>query len=85
MRAIPRRSLMPELKPPSWLDLESVYPLTSKTVEGKPIDDGKPTVETITSLSPDTIKREYPQYVVKLSARREGMKLRHALEITKGK
>jgi SOS-response transcriptional repressor LexA len=72
-------------KSPSWLELESVYPLTSKTAKGKPIDDGKPTVETITSLSPDTIKRKYPEYVVKLSDRREGMKLRNALKIAAGK
>jgi hypothetical protein len=56
---------------PSWLELESVKPL--------------PKIEEITSLSVDTIEREYPQYVVKLSPRRKGMKLKHALEIARGR
>jgi hypothetical protein len=64
-------------KSPSWLELESVIPLASK--------DEKPTVETITSLSPDTIKRKYSEYVVGLSDRRQGMKLRNALKIANGK
>lgn len=57
---------------PSWLELESVKPL-------------KPDVEKITSLSSDTLKRHYPDRVVKLSPRREGMKLRDALAIASGK
>ena len=56
---------------PTWLELESVKPLIE--------------AERITDLSRYTIKREYPQYVVKLSSRREGMKLRHILLITTGK
>jgi hypothetical protein len=55
---------------PSWLELESV----------KPLD----TAEEVTSLSRETIKRRYPQYVVKLSPRRAGMKLKHILEIARG-
>lgn len=55
---------------PTWLELESVKPLVE--------------AEKITDLSRDTIKREYPKYVVKLSSRREGMKLRHILAITTG-
>jgi hypothetical protein len=59
-------------RPPTWLELESVKPLS-------------PDVKQITSLSVDTIKRRYPQLVVHLSDRRLGMKLRHALEIASGK
>jgi hypothetical protein len=58
-------------RPPTWLELESIRPL-------------KPDVEEITSLPPDTIKRNYPKLVVQLSARRVGMKLRHALAIADG-
>jgi hypothetical protein len=61
---------------PSWLDLESILPLRSAGAERD--------VERITSLSEDTIKRRYPKWVVKLSARRRGMKLRHALQISEG-
>jgi hypothetical protein len=53
------------------LELESVKPL--------------PKVSEITSLSVDTIKRAYPQFIVQLSPRREGMKLKHVLEITRGR
>jgi hypothetical protein len=58
-------------EPPSWIELESVKPLT-KTRE-------------ITNLSPDTQKRQYPDYIVWLSERRCGMKLRHALDIAAGR
>lgn len=59
-------------KPPfDKLELESVKTL--------------PKVSEITSLSVDTIERRYPKYVVQLSPRRKGMKLKHALEIAKGK
>lgn len=57
-------------KPPTWIELESVKLMAE--------------VETITTLSRETVKRRYGKYVVKLSARREGMKLRHALAITRG-
>lgn len=58
-------------RPPSWLELESIRPL-------------KPDVEQITSLSEDSIKRKYPELIVKLSPRRVGMKLRNALLIAAG-
>jgi hypothetical protein len=58
-------------RPPTWLELESVRPL-------------KPDVEEITSLPPDTVKRRFPNLIVKLSARRVGMKLKHALAIANG-
>lgn len=57
--------------PPTWLELESV----------KPLDE----VEEITSLSEDTIRRRYADWIVSLSPRRVGMKLRHALAIAAGK
>jgi hypothetical protein len=41
-------------------------------------------VEKITSLSEYTIRRRYSQFLVKLSARRTGMKLKHALSIASG-
>jgi hypothetical protein len=56
---------------PTWLELESVRPL-------------HPDIEQITNLSADTLKRRHPQFVVKLSARRVGMKLKHALAIASG-
>jgi hypothetical protein len=58
-------------RPPTWLELESVRPL--------------PEIEKITSLSEDTIIRRYGEWIVKLSPRRRGMKLRHALAIAAGK
>lgn len=61
---------------PNWLQLESVIPLGGEK---------EPNVEKITSLSPDSIKRDYANKVVRLSARRLGMKLKHALEIAAGK
>ena len=59
-------------RPPTWLELESVKLL-------------RPDCEEITSLSRDTIKRRYSHLIVQLSPRREGMKLRHALQIAAGK
>ena len=55
---------------PSWIELESVQPM--------------PRVEEITSLSADTIRRRYSRYVVKLSPRRDGLKLRDCLAIAAG-
>ena len=55
---------------PPWLDLESVKTLK---VAGQ-----------ITSLSPMSLRRKYPHYVVKLSDRRDGMKLKHVLAIANG-
>jgi hypothetical protein len=55
---------------PSWIELESVRKLDE--------------AEQITTLSRETLKRRYPQWVVKLSARREGMQLKHILAIASG-
>jgi hypothetical protein len=57
-------------RPPSWIELESVQKMS--------------VVEEITSLSGDALRRIYPSYVVKLSPRRDGMKLKHALAIANG-
>jgi hypothetical protein len=57
-------------RPPSWIELESVQKMS--------------VVEEITSLSGDNLRRNYPDYVVKLSPRRDGMKLKHALAIANG-
>jgi hypothetical protein len=57
-------------KAPSWLELESIKLMSE--------------AERITTLSPETIKRRYPDRVVKLSRKREGMKLRDILRITRG-
>jgi hypothetical protein len=56
---------------PTWLELERVIPLGE--------------AEQITNLSSDTIKRRYPDHVVRLSPRRVGIKLRSALAIASGK
>jgi len=63
---------------PSWLELESVIPLEST-------DSQQPSVRQITSLSADTVVRKYPQYIVRPSERRVGMKLKHALAIAGSK
>jgi hypothetical protein len=55
---------------PSWIELESVRMLDE--------------AEQITTLSRETLKRRYPHLVVKLSPRREGMKLKHILAIAGG-
>ena len=60
-------------RPPSWLELESVLPL-----EAEP---GVTSVETVTSLSAETQRREYSEFIIQLSPRRQGMKLKHALRI----
>jgi len=57
-------------RPPSWIELESVQKM--------------PVVEKITSLSGDNIRRNYPHLVIKLSPRRDGLKLRDALAIANG-
>jgi hypothetical protein len=58
-------------RPPTWLERESVVPLAK--------------VEEITSLNRDTLKRRYPDRIVRLSDKRQGMKLKHALAIAEGK
>ena len=60
---------------PDWIDLESIIPLKSYI--------GARDAESITNLSEETIRREYAEYVVQLSPRRFGMKLRNVLLITK--
>jgi hypothetical protein len=55
---------------PTWLELESVVRMA--------------VAERITSLSADNIRRNYSDLVVKLSPRRDGMKLRDALAIANG-
>jgi hypothetical protein len=55
---------------PDWIELESVKPLSEASA--------------ITSLSIDTLRRRFPSFIVKLSERRAGMKLKNILEITKG-
>jgi hypothetical protein len=73
----PREEKLPETRikfadrPPTWLELEAVRQL-------------KPDVEEITGLSSDTIKRRYPGLIIRLSARRIGMKLKNALAIADG-
>ncbi|MCK1639096.1 hypothetical protein IVA95_16165 [Bradyrhizobium sp. 157] len=57
---------------PTFIELESLKPL-------------RPDIEAITSLSIDSLHRYYAKYIVKLSPRRSGMKLRHALAIASGK
>ena len=56
--------------PPSWIELESEKKMS--------------VVEEITSLSGDNLRRNYSEYVVKLSPRRDGMQLKHALAIANG-
>jgi len=58
-------------RPPTWLERESVVPLAK--------------VEQITSLNRDTLRRRYPNRIVQLSDKRQGMKLKDALAITEGK
>jgi hypothetical protein len=60
----------PTNEEPSWLELESVKSLGE--------------AEEITILSRDTLKRRYRKYIVKLSLRRDGIKLRHILAIAGG-
>jgi hypothetical protein len=57
-------------RPPSWIELESVQKMK--------------VVEKITSLSGDNIRRNYPHLVVRLSPRRDGLRLRDALAIAHG-
>lgn len=46
--------------------------------------DPMPAVVEQTTLSEDTIEREFPNYVVRLSPRRKGMKRKHILAICNG-
>jgi hypothetical protein len=58
--------------PPSWskLELEAIKPLRQ--------------IEELTSLDRDTLVRVYPQYLVRLSPKRLGMKFRNVLKIING-
>jgi len=57
-------------KLPTWLELESVLRMS--------------VAERITSLSADSLRRLYPDLIVRLSVRRHGLKLRDVLAITNG-
>ena len=61
-----------ETERPNWtkLELESVKPLRQ--------------VEELTSLDRDTLARVYPNYLVRLSPKRLGMKFRNVLKIMNG-
>ena len=64
---------------PKTIDLEAERVL--------PLELSKPdvmTVERLTSLSADTIKRRFPDHVIDLSPGRKGMKARKAVEISNG-
>jgi hypothetical protein len=65
---------MSVIRPPSWVELQSVIPLETEAV-------GVTSVKAVTSLSAETIRRRYPQYVIQLTPSRQGMKLRDALAI----
>ena len=58
------------LEPPTWLELESVRPLSE--------------AEQITSLDRDTLLTTYRHLCVKVSPRRWGMKLKNCLAIADG-
>lgn len=64
-------------KKPTWIELETVIPLDTT-------QEGVTTVKSLTSLSPDTIEREFADYIIQLSPRRRGMKMRNALKIASG-
>jgi hypothetical protein len=55
---------------PSWVELESVKPMS--------------VASEMTSLSPDAIRRNYWDLVVKLSPKRDGMKVKNILAIANG-
>jgi hypothetical protein len=59
-------------RPPTWTkyELEAVKSLKQ--------------VEELTSLDRDTLARVYPEYLVKLSPKRYGMKFRNVLKILNG-
>jgi hypothetical protein len=59
------------------LQMERVVPLESEKADTT-------TARTITSLSADALKRNYPDMVVQLSPRREGMRVCDALKIARG-
>src|SRR5262245_37012824 len=54
-------------RPPTWLEMESVKSLAE--------------AGEITSLTPDTLRRNFGDLVIKLSPNRDGMRLRDILTI----
>jgi hypothetical protein len=66
---------------PTWLERRQVLKLSTKSKKPRKL----PTVEEITSLSADTVKRKYPDRIKHLSEHRLGMTLGDALDITEGK
>jgi hypothetical protein len=64
------------------IKLRSIVPLR-RPKRPKRVD--VPSVEEITGLSEDTLKRRYARYIRKLSDRRCGMQLGDAIEIANGK
>ena len=61
-------------------DLERVLPLGKRKGAGA----DEESVEGFTTLDPDTTRRRYGKYIVKLSERRRGMKFKHVLKIADG-
>ena len=64
---------MRDIRPPSWLELESVIPL-----EAEP---GVTSVETVTTLSAETHAARVSRIYHSAVAAAQGMKLKHALRI----
>ena len=60
------------------LEAEKVIPLELKNPQ-------KMTVQRLTTLSAETVRRRYAEFVIDLSPGRQGMKVRKALEIADGK
>lgn len=69
---------LPQLSP---LQLEQVIPLATSEKRG---GSEAISVQALTSLSPDTIKRRFPHFVIRLSPGRLGVKLRNVLKINEG-
>ena len=65
-----------ETSPLTYIELESVLPLEAP--------EGKPSVRAITSLSADAFAEHYADYVVQLTPKRRGAKVKHALAVADG-
>src|SRR5262245_40716528 len=57
-------------RPPGWVELKSIKRMK--------------TASEMTSLSPDAIRRKYPDLVVKLSPKRDGMSMENIISIMNG-
>lgn len=68
---------------PDWVKLRSIVPLRAGRA-GAGGAEQQHSVEQITGLHRDTIKRGYPHLIKKLSPRRTGMTLADALAIANG-